>query len=576
MWVVVPFKGKGGTGMIEILKEESLEEREKRKVKSKQQMAVRKQNDENECAENKCKKNEYGEKGFLLPKNIRQVGSVGEYTKVYFEDYVMTYIKQQAAFGKDREDILIFYGDKRKISEKTYYFVSGALKVEDVNSALYPILFNQEDWKDINECARQFFSSFAVLGWALLCEGEDLELKTRILETHEEFFGEEQPVFMEYSKSEKEEKIYLYHKGKMHSQNGHYIYYDKNEKMQNYMIHEKENVEKVEEETVDHAARQFRMVVQEKKEERKKKRTNLLLYSTAIMLAVVVMLIGITLLGNYEKMENMEKVLYEMADDTSQKEKTVETVDTIDSIDDRLNYTEDSVAPSELEVQGNASNNILMDEEQSAFQDMEQGVETVLQVQPEQSVDKEGAISEPVQQESIANAEKNAIENAEEKAEEQSKEKLEDKSKEKVEEKVEEKNTNIEQGENGSASNIDETQTVQTGTQGENNIEISKSNEEVEIDQTLEDQVIKENIAAQTVDGKVEKKTNAIEQTEEESIKDVVKPEQYQTYVIKKGDTLEKINRLFYGSENRMKEICQLNQIENQDNICYGEKIILP
>ena len=148
MWVVVLFGRKGGTGMIEILKEESLEEREKRRLAGKQQMAVKKQDRESKDKEYKNKgykeregkENKNGEKELLLPKNIRQVGDAGEYTKVYFEDYVMTYIKQQAAFGKEKEDILIFYGDKRKINGKTYYFVCGALKVEEVNSCLYPIL----------------------------------------------------------------------------------------------------------------------------------------------------------------------------------------------------------------------------------------------------------------------------------------------------------------------------------------------------------------------------------------------------------------------------------------------------
>ena len=118
MWVVVLFGRKGGTGMIEILKEESLEEREKRRLAGKQQMAVKKQDKESKDRESKDKEyknkdkeykdregkeNRNREKELLLPKNIRQVGDAGEYTKVYFEDYVMTYIKQQAALEKEKE-----------------------------------------------------------------------------------------------------------------------------------------------------------------------------------------------------------------------------------------------------------------------------------------------------------------------------------------------------------------------------------------------------------------------------------------------------------------------------------------
>ena len=92
MWVVVLFGRKGGTGMIEILKEESLEEREKRRLAGKQQMAVKKQDKESKDRESKDKEyknkdkeykdregkeNKNREKELLLPKNIRQVGDAG-------------------------------------------------------------------------------------------------------------------------------------------------------------------------------------------------------------------------------------------------------------------------------------------------------------------------------------------------------------------------------------------------------------------------------------------------------------------------------------------------------------------
>lgn len=567
MWVVVLFGRKGGTGMIEILKEESLEEREKRRLAGKQQMAVKKQdreskdresedkeykNKDKEYKDREGKENRNREKELLLPKNIRQVGDAGEYTKVYFEDYVMTYIKQQAAFGKEQEDILIFYGDKRKINGKTYYFVCGALKVEEVNSCLYPILFNQEDWKDINECARQFFSGFAVLGWALLCEGEDLELKTRILETQEEFFGEEQPVFMEYIKSEKEEKVYLYHRGKMNLQTGHYIYYDKNEKMQNYMIHEKENIEKVEEESVDHAARQFRMVVQGKQEEKKRKRTNLLLYTTAITLAIVVMLIGITLLGNYEKMENMEKFLYEMAEDATQKDSPVNT------LDDNLNAieTNKSIAQSELSGEKDEEKAVVQEgngnPESETIEVVAGGTEqpsSQNETQANADITATNSITEDnaVNQQASTEIEKQTVEV------------------EGLQNQTDENQAISTQETDTQAAQSEETTNQESSTQQINNQEISQqeTNQQETNNQETSDQA--------TNDQETNNQTN----DQQESAETVAAVE-YQTYTIQKGDTLERINYLFYGTQNRIKEICELNQIENRDNIRYGEKIILP
>lgn len=47
-------------------------------------------------------------------------------------------------------------------------------------------------------------------------------------------------------------------------------------------------------------------------------------------------------------------------------------------------------------------------------------------------------------------------------------------------------------------------------------------------------------------------------------------------YQIEKGDTLYTISIKIYGDTSRVKEICELNQIKDPDNIKYGQKILLP
>ncbi len=48
------------------------------------------------------------------------------------------------------------------------------------------------------------------------------------------------------------------------------------------------------------------------------------------------------------------------------------------------------------------------------------------------------------------------------------------------------------------------------------------------------------------------------------------------SYVIKKGDTLIAISTSRYGSDERVQEICDLNGIDDPDDIKVGEKILLP
>ena len=52
--------------------------------------------------------------------------------------------------------------------------------------------------------------------------------------------------------------------------------------------------------------------------------------------------------------------------------------------------------------------------------------------------------------------------------------------------------------------------------------------------------------------------------------------EEYVTYEVAKGDTLYGICVRFYGNLHRAKEICELNHIEDMNNILYGQKILLP
>jgi len=49
-----------------------------------------------------------------------------------------------------------------------------------------------------------------------------------------------------------------------------------------------------------------------------------------------------------------------------------------------------------------------------------------------------------------------------------------------------------------------------------------------------------------------------------------------QYYVVQQGDTLGNICRKLYGDYSRLEEICELNGLENPDNILYGQRLLLP
>ena len=49
-----------------------------------------------------------------------------------------------------------------------------------------------------------------------------------------------------------------------------------------------------------------------------------------------------------------------------------------------------------------------------------------------------------------------------------------------------------------------------------------------------------------------------------------------QYYIVRRGDTLRTICYAIYGDYSRVDEICRWNNIDDPDNILYGQKLLLP
>ena len=100
---------------------------------------------------------------------------------------------------------------------------------------------------------------------------------------------------------------------------------------------------------------------------------------------------------------------------------------------------------------------------------------------------------------------------------------------------------------------------------GQQNVELI--NEEIPQNQELpvaED----ENVSESETD-------SALEEAVEEPVEEVMAPA-YESYTVQAGDTLAKISRDFYGTDEKVSEICMLNEITDGDYIQAGEIILLP
>lgn len=91
-----------------------------------------------------------------------------------------------------------------------------------------------------------------------------------------------------------------------------------------------------------------------------------------------------------------------------------------------------------------------------------------------------------------------------------------------------------------------------------------------EMEQTAVQAVTEETMQA----GEEETADRSVEETAEEAAQ--TSPTIPTAYIIREGDTLIRISIAHYGSDERVREICDLNGISNADDIKIGQKILLP
>lgn len=246
-----------------------------------------------------------------LPKNIKQIGQAPDGQKVYMEDYVVTYLKQILMQEKEMK-ISILYGRKQMIEDELYWFVSGAIEAE-TDFFMHKTLLDEEAWGKANDLAKRFFDDTIVLGWAIARTEAQEPLPEQIIRTHKNYFRLDQKLFYEYITDENKEKLFLFEKGKLNQQSGYFVYYDKNECMQNYMVSLRSLERHPEEFEADRAMKQIRENREEKRLQRNRRRTTTALTGFSLILVTTIMIIGITMMNNYEKMESMERVLNQIS-----------------------------------------------------------------------------------------------------------------------------------------------------------------------------------------------------------------------------------------------------------------------
>ena len=307
-----------------------------------------------------------------------------------------------------------------------------------------------------------------------------MDLAPGLLKAHVNYFGGVDKVLMVADPEAGEDDFFAYENGRLTRQKGYCIFYEQNEAMQRYMVDtgSGESIE-TREGFEDRAARSFRTLVQEKKDISGQKKVMTFLYTASTFLVMVVLVIGITLINNYEKMEGLEMTLSEISRSLDEQEELA----AMDADSLTTAMEEENVRAQEPEGA----------EEASKPQEAEEGEETPKSQEPEEE-------QEPKPQEPEEEQESEPQENPEE----------------------------------------------ETGAEEPEEAKAEEAPRQEEPEQPAET-ALSQNVIA---------------------IPD--------SYTVQEGDTLLKISRKIYGQDNRIDEICSLNEIHDMNHILVGQKLLLP
>lgn len=276
---------------------------------------------------------------FKMPKNVRQIGKDNSNKKIYVEDYVMTYIKQLAGGDYSACKVAVLVGQCIRVENCRNIFVSGAVEVGNIDLSAEPILSN-EAWSKIYEEIKKYFVETEIVGWFIGGPGYLLEEKDKITKAHIDNFAGQDKTLLTFDNMEKEESFYSYEGNRLTKLEGYYIYYEKNEEMQTYMIEHKEP-QSIEAGYDDHVSREIRTVLQTKKPPvEENKGITRLMYAAGTLLAVIVLVVGAAILNNYDQMRSMQDTLNYLSQNMEEVQTIVAEDRMSDSIDSQTAVVE--------------------------------------------------------------------------------------------------------------------------------------------------------------------------------------------------------------------------------------------
>lgn len=262
-----------------------------------------------------------------LPKNVRQIGNVSDEPKIYVEDYVDTYLNQLKDKAKEEPVGIALAGEILVLEGQPVVYISGAFRLAEVEVRGKEISLKEETVKQMETDRKKYFPETEIVGWGLIEDGKPMGRSREVGRIHSKYFSKDQSVFIWKDSLDGEEVFYAFKYGELMQMGGHYVFYEKNPAMQNYMISTRKKIGVTPSEVVeDRAAKDFRSVVRERMDAKSDRQNSRLIYITSALLVVVVLVIGVSTMNNYDKMEAVQSSLESLSQSVNSPERQTETV----------------------------------------------------------------------------------------------------------------------------------------------------------------------------------------------------------------------------------------------------------
>ena len=297
------------------------------------------------CNEENSDKSKQVTRGAAIrrPKNIKQIGEVSSDKKIYIEDYAFTYINSIAYNNPSDSQAGVLLGENQTDGDEKCVFIKGIIKAKlGTEVEEKGVYFNESVWNGIYSDVEKYFPDLSVVGWFAAIPEVTPERMMKLKKIHLDNFAGTMKTFYLIDTVEKEENFYLYENGELKKQKGYVCFYERNYEMQEYMLERRER--KSSEDGPDKVMKSIRNIIREKEELHEQKKNARFMYGVSTFMVIVILVIGINLMNNYQKMKKFDKSISSLivqmsGNDTATQEEVV-----------TVNKLEGGVYPTEAET----------------------------------------------------------------------------------------------------------------------------------------------------------------------------------------------------------------------------------